>query len=820
MNARKQNIQITGMTTCLLILMLMFGTAAVCSGAEYSFSPEEKMYLAGIEKAAYKESTRYSLYDIDKDSISELFLIDEAESTGRLEIFRYDPPEDNAKMIFTLKDVQEVYGDALENRLMIMDENTLREYVINNDALEEKPGPGGSDNENNNALPEVKEGLQPLSWVGSDQWVDGSIIGAASRVPDPGPENDFYLSSNYGWLSVPHIETAGEISDGVGDLEKTVSENKKVMFADREKYQGPDIRRVRDFYDILSDWDRREAEGIEPVKKYLHAADSVSSLSGLTDYLTDPALNPFCLLLSITITLDEKDTSHWAAEIAEDNFSVLPRIYHNQSREYIEAVRTDFDIRARHVLLRAGYPAEAVEKIMAECYELEEILLPLAWPDEGDANSPLYGFLPFDTVTAYCKNFPLKRLLNAYQVNGGMIHVYYPGYLEQLDRLYTEENLPMLRSYILAHTAAAAGDYLDLEAASCLDDSTVSKEERKKSLNAQYQAEVLSRQGMMNTAIENAYMTYFADPDTRADLIRLAEEIRSTFRKRLSREDWLSDAGKAAAIEKLDSMTFSVLAPDVLIDSSYLAVNKDASLLDNYAEITVSRMKHNGSFAGRLREKGEWRYDLRLDIAGTITNAFYYGCFNQFFILAGFVTDDIYRPDMPEEEKLAVMGEIIGHELTHGFDPDGIRYDKDGNMVITNENPYGWMPESDYLAFMERAQKIADYFDHIRPFPYSSCPGGSQWGEAAADFGGLTIGLDIAREIDGFDYGRFFRAYSKLWRKQTTLDWERSDIFDAHPLNHLRINVTVQQFDEFLKKYEICEGDGMYLDPKDRILIW
>ena len=820
MNAGKQNIQITGLTTCLLILMLMFGTAAVCSGDEYSFSPEEKMYLAGIEKSAYKESTRYSLYDIDKDGISELFLIDEAESTGRLEIFRYDPLEDDAKMIFALKAVPDVYGSTLENRLVLTDENAHREYVINNDALEEKPGSGGSDNENNNALPEVKEGLQPLSWVGSDQWVDGSIIGAASRVPDPGPENDFYLSSNYGWLSVPHLVSAGEISDGVGDLEKTVSENKKVMFADREKYQGPDIRRVRDFYDILSDWDRREAEGIEPVKKYLHAADSVSSLSGLTDYLTDPALNPFCLLLSITITLDEKDTSHWAAEIAEDNFSILPRIYHNQSREYIEAVRTDFDIRARHVLLRAGYPQEAVQKIMAECYELEEILLPLAWPDEADVNSPLYGFLPFDTVTAYCKNFPLKRLLNAYQVNGGMIHVYYPGYLEQLDLLYTEENLSMLRSFILAHTAAAACDYLDLEAASCQDDSTVSEEERKESLNAQYQAEVLSRQGIMNTAIENAYMTYFTDPDTRADLIRLAEEIRSTFRKRLSREDWLSDAGKAAAIEKLDSMTFSVLAPDVLIDSSYLAVNKEESLLDNYAEITVSRMKHNGSFAGRLREKGEWRYDLRPEIAGTITNAFYYGCFNQFFILAGFVTDDIYRPDMPEEEKLAVMGEIIGHELTHGFDPDGIRYDKDGNMVITNENPYGWMPESDYLAFMERAQKIADYFDHIRPFPYASCPGGSQWGEAAADFGGLTIGLDIAREIDGFDYSRFFRAYSKLWRKQTTLDWERSDIYDAHPLNHLRINVTVQQFDEFLKTYEICEGDGMYLEPKDRILIW
>ena len=175
---------------------------------------------------------------------------------------------------------------------------------------------------------------------------------------------------------------------------------------------------------------------------------------------------------------------------------------------------------------------------------------------------------------------------------------------------------------------------------------------------------------------------------------------------------------------------------------------------------------------------------------------------------------------MAKEEKLALLGEIIGHELTHGFDPNGIKYDKDGNMVVTDEKPHGWMPEEDYLSFMDRAEKIADYFDQIRPFPYESCPGKSQWGEAAADIGGLMIGLDIAAKTEDFDYDRFFRTYSELWRKQSTLEWERSDIYDAHPLNHLRINVTVQQFDEFLDTYDVREGDGMYLDPKDRISIW
>ena len=315
-------------------------------------------------------------------------------------------------------------------------------------------------------------------------------------------------------------------------------------------------------------------------------------------------------------------------------------------------------------------------------------------------------------------------------------------------------------------------------------------------------------------------MTYFADLKTRADLKDLAGEIRDTFRERLSREDWLSDAGKSAAIEKLDSMTFSVMAPDELIDSSYLAVDTEKSFLDNYAKLTAARMKHNGAFAGRPRVKGDWRYDLRPEICSSVTNAFYYGCFNQFFILSGYVADPIYRPDMPKEEKLALIGQIIGHELTHGFDPNGIRYDKDGNMVITDEKPYGWMPKEDYQAFMVRAQKIADHFDNIRPFPYASCPGNLQWGEAAADIGGVTIGLDIAAKIEGFDYDRYFRTYSGLWRRQSTLSRERSDIYGDHPLDHLRINVTLQQFDEFLETYGVPESGAMYLKPQDRFMIW
>ena len=725
----------------------------------YDYSPEDIMYLSGVKAAAEAENVSYSLCDVDEDEISELFLRDEA---GNIAAYQYDAENRQAKRT------------------------------------------------------ELTQTPEELSWVGSEQWADGSIIGVAMQTGDPGVKNDYYLSANYAWLSEEQIGKDGGAVSGTDELELTVAENREAMFADAAAYQGEDIQRLRDYYALATNWDRRNAEGVEPVKKYLDAAYGVTTLPELTALLTDPERDPFSTMLRFTVTLDLKDTSHWAVELTEDEFSVLPRVYHNYDPEEVEVERDQYDEMVRHVLTRAGYDEETVGQLLADSRALEDQLLPLAWLDEETEES---AFRPFDDVVSECENFPLRELLNAYQITEGSIRAYFPKYLQQLDELYTAENLPMLKAYIMVHTAAKACGYLDYQAATCLDEAN-GTESSVETLNRGYLREAISPRGLLSVAEENAYMTHFVSDEVRADLTELAEEIRAAFREMICDEDWMSDEGKVAALEKLDSMTFCVMSPDKLIDSSYLAVDPEGCFLDEYAKLRVSSMKHNGAFAGKERIPGDWRYDLRPEIATTYTNAFYYGSFNQFFILAGFVNDSVYSLDMPKEEKLAKLGEIVGHELTHGFDPLGIRYDKDGNLVGTDENPSGWLPEADYKAFGERAQKVVEYFDAIRPFPYDACSGAAVQGEAIADMGGLSIALKIAEGIDGFDYDAFFRSHAQLWRLQTTLDNERSAIYNEHPLCHLRINTVVQQFDEFYETYGVSEGDGMYLPPESRIAVW
>ena len=762
---------------------------------DYPYNEEEIMYLSGVSVTAYRENTRYSLCDLDGDGLSELLI---KAGNGAVE-------SGSARETDGAAETTGVYAyDADQNAAVL--QKTYR---------------GSAED---GSLPEG------LIWVEGTQWPDASLIGVAAQPGDPGVRTDYYLSANYDWLSGQHVHAQGEIADDAAGRQE-VEDRKQEMFLNRDRYQGDDIRILRDYYDAAADWERRDREGIEPVRKYFAAIEDIGSLPELTEFLTDPEADPFCILMTLNTSLDLEDTSAWILELGEDRFSVLPRIFHNSSPAEVEEVRKDFEIPVRHLLSKAGYPEEDIGRLMKESFALEDRLLECAWElenedqeenrdKEGNGENPFGGCLPFEEFTSRCRHFPLKALLNAYGVSGGRVRAVFPQYMELLDEIWTEENLPALKAYLLTHTAYSAYPFLDLETAGCLIREEETDEELRKVMNASCQSEVLSSRELLGVAEENAYMTYFADEEEKQDITALCEEIRAAFREILEHSDWLSPEGRKQAVAKLDSMTFSVLKPDQLIDSSYLAVDREASFLDNYARILVNSIRHSCALAGTQRVPGDWRYDIRPEIATTAENAFYYGSFNQFFILSGFVNEATYRKDMPAEEKLGKLGEVIGHELTHGFDPLGIQYDKDGNKVVTDSNPYGWLPEEDYKAFMERADRIAAYYSAIKPFPYAVCEGERVWGEAAADIGGMAIGLKIAKKYKDFDYDRYFRSHAELWRMQSTISTERYDVTNEHPLRYLRINTVVQQFEEFLETYGIREGDLMYLAPEDRINLW
>ncbi len=732
----------------------------------YTYNPEEIMYLAGITLTKYDDDKKFSLYDTDGDYISELFVAVTNGDEEKIGVYKYDETENCALL-----------------------------------------------------TEDVTYDIDVLVWASDNEWVDSNIVGVADIIGDPGLETDFYMSVNYDSLLEKNVQNPGDEYNPI-DLKEYIKKQKEDMLFDTDNYKGDDIQLLRDYYDAATDWDKRDEDGLDPLIKYIDAVNEISTLDDVTEYLTDTENNPFNRFMGFEVTLDLDDTSEWALTIQEDNFSVLPRIYHNSEEEEIEAVRTDFYETVRYILGRLNYTDEEIDKILENSDILEDRLLEAAWPDEDNSEGYLTGFVSYEDVVDACENFPIEKLLNAYNVDDGKINLIYGAYLPTLDEMYTEENVEIIKDYLLTHLLFSSAYYLDFDTSNCLGNFYDSDEEYRDVLDQQVCVEVLDSRGILGVAEENAYMTYYVDQDVREQLTDICVETREAYREIIENEDWLSDEGKTAALEKLDAMTFSVLSPDTLIDSSFLEFDKDRSFLDIYATLKVNTMLHNLAFVGEERIPGDWRYDLLPGMSTSIDNAYYNGSLNQFFILAGFITDDTFRTDMTIEEKLGMFGGIIAHELTHGFDPMGIMYDKDGVKVGTDENPSGWLPEEDYEAFMERANAVSEYFDNIVSVPYMACTGEILWGEATADIGGESILLKMAEKYEDFDYDAFFKARAVMWFKQSTLVREQGDINEPHPAVYLRVNTVLQQFDEFYETYGITEGDLMYLAPEDRIKIW
>ena len=169
---------------------------------------------------------------------------------------------------------------------------------------------------------------------------------------------------------------------------------------------------------------------------------------------------------------------------------------------------------------------------------------------------------------------------------------------------------------------------------------------------------------------------------------------------------------------------------------------------------------------------------------------------------------------MAKEQLYAGIGAIIGHEISHAFDTNGAQFDKDGNYS-------SWWTDEDYAAFQERAQKLINYYDGITVYGDEKAIGSLVQTEAIADMAGIKAMLTLAAKEENFDYKLFFDSYANIWKDIQTYEASYTQLTqDPHPLSYLRVNVTAQQYDEFYEAFDVKEGDGMYLAPEDRILIW
>ena len=310
---------------------------------------------------------------------------------------------------------------------------------------------------------------------------------------------------------------------------------------------------------------------------------------------------------------------------------------------------------------------------------------------------------------------------------------------------------------------------------------------------------------------------YFPESE-KARVETMVSNIQKAFSKHIDNLDWMGDATKAKAQEKLAAFTVKIGYPNKWKDYSSLEVDPSKSYWENIVAAnrwyTADEMKE----VGKPVDREKWFMPPQT------VNAYYNPTTNEICFPAAILQPPFYNPNADDAVNYGAIGVVIAHEMTHGFDDQGSQFDKVGNM---ND----WWTADDRKAFEAKTQILVDQFNAIEILPGLYADGKFSLGENIADQGGLRLAYtalvdswaeEHPEPIDGFTAEqRFYIGYATLWAQNITdQEKERLTKEDVHSLGINRVNATLRNIESFYEAFGITEGDAMYMKPEERVVIW
>ena len=334
----------------------------------------------------------------------------------------------------------------------------------------------------------------------------------------------------------------------------------------------------------------------------------------------------------------------------------------------------------------------------------------------------------------------------------------------------------------------------------------------------------------LSRAFAQAYVT----SDQKQLMTGYAEELRQSFRERIQKYDWISDASKQNATQKINNMIFNIGAPDEWFDEGIADLSQEQTLFDDIRALRRAKINLNRKLTGMTIKRASF-HQVILNMPLTTVNACYIGSGNYMNILPAYMLAPNYNPEVNDAHNYANMM-AWGHEIIHGFDTNGAKFDQIGNW-----GPL-WANENDSKEFAKRAQQLIDYYSSLDIMPFETGlknDGAFTVAENVADLGGFYLAYDsyvkhlkkqgFAGEQLRLQQQRFYEAYAYFWSAKWTADYAKNKTLDntekgitkdEHSLFRERVNGVVTNTDDWYDLFDVKPTDKLYLSPEKRIRIW
>jgi len=578
-------------------------------------------------------------------------------------------------------------------------------------------------------------------------------------------------------------------------------------------------QKVRDFFLSAMDTNRLEKLKFKPIEPDLKRIDKVKTREDFFRLVADLRHNGASSCFGEGVSPDLKNSGFYAFYFSQGGLGMPDRDYY--LKDSFAKQREAYGVHIAKMLSMLGESTDQAKKDSATILELETAFAK-ASKARADLRDPIANYHKFKVADAVAKypHLPLAVYLDECGLKKmpEMI-ISQPEFFDAFDKLVNERPISDWKTYLRWHLLRAAAPYLHAaaEEESFAFYGKVLSDQEVQEPRWQRSAHVID--GEIGEALGKLFVEKHFPPAARARMLELVANLKAVLRDRLQKLDWMSEATRTKALAKFDHFSQKIGHPEKFRDYSTVKIVPD-DYLGNVRRADLFESKRQLSRVGKPVDRTEWH------MTPETVNAYYSPSVNEIVFPAGILQPPFFDAEMDDAVNYGAIGVVIGHEMTHGFDDQGRKYDGEGNLK-------DWWTADDAKAFEGRAQKVVDQYDSYEALPGLHVNGKLTLGENIADLGGTSIAYEALqralakdpskrKKIDGFTpEQRFFISLSQVWRTNIReAEARRRVTVDPHSPGKFRAIGPHVNLQEFYDAFGIKEGSAMWRAPELRAKIW
>lgn len=641
------------------------------------------------------------------------------------------------------------------------------------------------------------------------------------------PNYDFYEYSNGSWLREnpvpPEYSKWGSWNEIINKNQETLKQILEDAASNTSAPAGSNVQKLGDLYYTAMDTVSIEKAGMDPIKEILAQIDAIQNKEDFVEVFSELKTMRMGGLFGLFAGQDDKNSENVILNIFQGGLGLPDRDYYLKDDEKSNKLKQQYKEYMTKMLTLMGNDQMTSMNTAGKIFDLETRLAKsmMSRVEMREAEAT-YHLLRLNDLKSLTPNFSWDVLFTALNINdeskfANGVNIGQPEYLKEMDRMLADVSIEDWKNYLKWNVVRSSADVLSSDFSDEQFNFSSGILRGIKEQQPRWKISLNFVEGAMGEPLGQMFIEKKFTPETKTKALEMVENIKQSFRERLKQNEWMSETTKKEALKKLDKFSVKIGYTDKWKDYSGLEIDR-TSFANNMRRASAYSVKLNLDKIAKPVNREEW------GMLPQTVNASYNGSKNDITFPAGIMQPPFYDPLQDDAVNYGSIGAVIGHEITHGFDDQGRKYDGDGNLR-------DWWTEEDAAKFEERAEKLVKQYNGYLVLDSLHVNGELTLGENIADLGGMIIayyalqkaieGKDI-QPIDGFTpEQRFFLGNSQVWRTNSRPEALRLQVnTDPHSPGKFRVIGVISNMEEFMKAFNGKQGDPMINSPAERVVIW